>query len=110
MGYDPAVIYREVGEALSQKAGRSMQSIANELKVDRHTISRVLRRIAGVSFEQMRTEYMRQALQEIVRRHDPLLKKQISHELGLRSTRVLRAWLAKLGPDSQTASSAPKKR
>ena len=102
MGYEPAIIVRRLRDALSRKPGQTLHSIADDLKVERHTIRHALKRIEGVSFGDLQAEFMRAALDRLQRRDEPLFKKQIADELGLRSTRALRHWLGRLGFRSES--------
>jgi hypothetical protein len=108
VGYNTAIIYREVCEALSRKPGRSLHEIATDLKLERHTVTRAVKRLAGVSFRELQTQYIRRAIQELDLRREPLLRKQIADELGLPSTRSLLGWLRRIGVRSRNAPTAPK--
>jgi AraC-like DNA-binding protein len=107
-GYDHAAIYRQVREALARAPGRNLRAIAEELNVDRHTVTRAIQRQAGLSFAKLQVVYMRQALEQLGRRRQPLLRKEVANQLGLASTRALQAWLERINRGSQNASSAPR--
>jgi methylphosphotriester-DNA--protein-cysteine methyltransferase len=74
MGYDPAVIVREVSEILARKPGRSLHSITKELGVDRHTVTRSVKRHAGMTFHELQANAMRDALSRLRQGHRPLLR------------------------------------
>ena len=107
MGYDPDIIIRDLSRILSRQPGRTLASIAQELNVDRHTVTRDLKRTGGVSFRQLQAKFMRAALDRLLA-SGPLLKKEVASQLGLRSTRALRAWLRRLRDRTQDVPTAPK--
>jgi hypothetical protein len=58
MRYDSAVIRGQVCRILSRHRGRSRTSIARELGVDRHTVTRDVNRAAGSTFRALQVQYM----------------------------------------------------
>lgn len=108
MGYDPLAIVREVRHLLSRRPGRSLGSIAKQLGVDRHTISRNLRRATGGGFDGLQLEYISDALAKLRLGHRLLFRKEIANELGLSSTRALKRWVLRTAQGPQSAKPAPK--
>lgn len=108
MGYDQVAVYREVCRLLSRQPGRTLLSIAAELRIDRHTIARDLRRVAGRGFRDLQLHFMCEAMSSLIASTVPLMRKEIADRLGLPSTRSLSAWMARLERDcSKDVGSAP---
>jgi len=62
MGYDPAVVLRDVSRLLAKEPGRTLRSIAAELRIDRHTITRDLSRVNATTFRQLQAQFIFEAL------------------------------------------------
>jgi hypothetical protein len=93
MGYDHAKVRREVLRMLNAQPVRSLKSIAAELRVDRHTITRVLR-ASGTNFSQARQEALNSQMDSILGQSRPLLMKEVAQLLGC-SSRTLRSRMAR---------------
>lgn len=107
MGYDPAVVFRRVRDILSRTPGRSLSSVAAELDLDRHTLTRHLRKAASLEFNELRLEFVAMALDRLTQRHRPLLRKEVANELGFRSTRTLGQWIWRVTNRTDIAALAP---
>jgi hypothetical protein len=108
MGYDPAVVLRDVSRLLSRKPGRTLLSIAAELGIDRHTITRDLRRVNGTTFRQLQAQFIFDALGQLAI-DKPMLKKEVADQLGLPSARALRVWMRRAEDRSKEVRTAPKR-
>lgn len=108
MGYDPAVVLRDVSRLLSKEPGRTLLSIAAELGIDRHTITRDLRRVNRTTFRQLQAQFMFDALDRLAIER-PMLKKEIADQLGLPSARALRVWMRRANERSRQVRTAPKR-
>jgi len=96
MGYDRAELVSRLKAALAKEPTRSLKSIADELNVGRHTITRVLRLLEGVTFEQLRLRTIADALDRIRANSRPLTGKEIAARLGFSCQRRLGACLRRL--------------
>lgn len=107
MGYDAAIVHREVSRILSKGPARTLDSIAAELRIDRHTIARDLKRVGGITFRQLQARSMLDALARMSIER-PLMKKEMADRLGLRSARALRAWMERLAEMRQSGQTCSK--
>jgi len=98
MGYDKRDLVGRLKALLADAAGRSLASIAEELNVDRHTVTRSVRRVEGVSFKQLQFDFIAAALDRIALGPRPTTGKEIAARLGLASQRRVRAWRRRTSP------------
>jgi len=95
MGYDPQHVARRVRYLLVQSPGRTLCSVAAELGIDRHTITRALNRVGSVSFHELQSREMALALRRLNSQPRLLLQKERAAAVGCSCAR-LRAWETRL--------------
>ncbi len=96
MGYDRAELVLRVKAVLTKEPTRNLKSIAAELNVGRHTITRSLRLLEGVTFEQCRLRTIAVALDRIRANSRPLTRKELAARIGFSSRRRLGACLKRI--------------
>lgn len=94
MAYASRDVAKCVAAMLRTRPSHSLESIAGELKIERHTISRCLRRAYGKSFTEMKSEAIVTALTGLV--GNRLMSwKEVAVLCGF-STRTLERWRARV--------------
>lgn len=93
MAYDRDELFSRVRAALAACPTCSLKSIASELNVSRHTLTRAVRRLEGVTFRQLRLRAIADTVATVRSRSRPLIGKELAARAGFRSQRRLTATL-----------------
>jgi methylphosphotriester-DNA--protein-cysteine methyltransferase len=80
--YRPNSVVAAVKRRLAGRPTMSLAALAAELKMDRHTIMRDLRKIEGVTFHQIQAQYVFDSLDRLLTGPRPMDLKEIGRELG----------------------------
>lgn len=95
MTYDKDRLIDRVTELLRASPTRPLQSIADELRVDRHTITRRLLEQGRLSFRDLQVDFVADTLRRLDGGREILTKQQMASALGC-SVRTLAAWERRL--------------
>lgn len=88
MGYDRRVILDHVVRRLATAPRPTLDELARELEVERHTVERALA-AQGASFRRLQRGATVSAIARLRAAHPPLSQKTIAYELGFASPAAL---------------------
>lgn len=93
MAYQLASLARLVLERLRLSAGTSLAGAAHELKVERHTLERALRKATGKTFRELRAEVVGKKAVALLSAEPNRSVKEVAFSLGYQSPRAFSRFL-----------------
>lgn len=82
--YSKVAILTEVTKILRLRPKSELVEIATQLRIGRHTILRALM-AHGLNFRSLRSQFLREAIQELAEVSPPLTMKEVAFRLGFPS-------------------------
>ena len=109
MAYNPRLLLEEVQDALSSRQRIPISEIARQLKVERHTIERAVRKGTGRTFRQLQLEMLLAEAFRLLAAEPARSVKEVSVLLGCGSPRAFSRFMKhNCGRSPTEARSQPK--